>query len=397
MCATCRQTRQSGFVSLGRSMFQIQYKQKSFDELLIHITGSVSVEDAVSVNNELLKILESQPLKNIQLDLGGLSYLDGAGMAVIRSFARNCNKLRNSITLLNIPSAAKRFLDQDQCPIYDDNSILEGIEGPGFVEQIGEGMVNLKQNTYDIISFLGGIVDAFSSGLRRPGSIKWEGFTKLFEKAGVDAVPIVIILSLLMGAILAFQAAIQLRKFGANIFVADLVSLSICLEMGPLLTALIISGRSGAGYAAHVGSMQVSEEIDALRVLGIDPFLYLVIPRILAVALAAPCLTILADIMGVIGGCLVASFSLDVTPTAYFNQVKKVLEISDVLKGLIKSLVFGIQIAGIGCLRGFQVRGGAESVGSATTSAVVTCIFVLTVTNALFAVLFYYFPRIWSF
>ncbi len=247
MCATCRQTRQSGFVSLGRSMFQIQYKQKSFDELLIHITGSVSVEDAVSVNNELLEILESQPLKNIQLDLGGLSYLDGAGMAVIRNFARNCNKLRNSITLLNIPSAAKRFLDQDQCPLYDDNSILEGIEGPGFVEQIGEGMVNLKQNTYDIISFLGGIVDAFSSGLRRPGSIKWEGFTKLFEKAGVDAVPIVVILSLLMGAILAFQAAIQLRKFGANIFVADLVSLSICLEMGPLLTALIISGRSGAG------------------------------------------------------------------------------------------------------------------------------------------------------
>ena len=378
-------------------MFQIQYKQKSFDELLIHITGSVSVEDAVSVNSELLEILESQPLKNVQLDLGGLSYLDGAGMAVIRNFARNCDKLRNSITLLNVPAGAKRFLDRDQCPIYDDNGILEGVEEPNFVEQIGDGMVNLKQNTYDIISFLGGILDAFSSGLRRPVSIKWEGFVKLFEKAGVDAVPIVVILSLLMGAILAFQAAIQLRKFGANIFVADLVSLSICLEMGPLLTALIISGRSGAGYAAHVGAMQVSEEIDALKVLGIDPLLYLVTPRILAVALAAPCLTILADIMGVTGGCLVAGFSLDVTPTTYFSQVRKVLEISDVLKGLFKSLIFGIQIAGIGCFRGFQVKGGAESVGSATTSAVVTCIFVLTVTNALFAVLFYYFPRIWSF
>ncbi len=378
-------------------MFQIQFKQKSFDELLIEINGSVSVDEAVSVNKELSEILESQPLKNVELDLGGLNYLDGAGIAVIRNFARNCSRLQNTVTLLNIPTGAKRFLNPDQFQVYKNKSILEGVDEPDFVEQIGQGMIQLKKNTYDIITFLGGIVDAFSSGLRRPISIKWEGLTKLFEKAGVDAVPIVVILSLLMGAILAFQAAIQLRKFGANIFVADLVSLSICLEMGPLLTALIISGRSGAGYAAHVGSMQVSEEIDALRVLGIDPVLYLVSPRIIAVALAAPCLTVLADIMGIIGGCLVASFSLDVTPTGYFNQVKQVLEISDVFKGLIKSFVFGIQIAGIGCLRGFQVRGGAESVGSATTSAVVTCIFVLTVTNALFAVLFYYFPRIWSY
>ncbi|MGO8822461.1 MAG: MlaE family lipid ABC transporter permease subunit [Desulfomonilaceae bacterium] len=378
-------------------MFQIQFKQKSFDEILIEIIGSVSVEDAVSVNKELSELLESQPLKNVELNLGGLNYLDGAGIAVIRNFIRNCNKLRNTITLFNIPDGAKRFLDQDQCSIYDGKNTLEEVEEPDFADQIGQGLVQLKQNAYEIITFLGSVVEAFSSGLRHPVSIKWEGFAKLFEKAGVDAVPIVTILSLLMGAILGFQAAIQLRKFGANIFVADLVSLSICLEMGPLLTALIISGRSGAGYAGHVGSMQVSQEIDALQVLGIDPVLYLVLPRILALALAAPCLTVLADVMGITGGCLVAGFSLDVTPTAYFNQVQKVLEVSDVFKGLIKSFVFGIQIAGIGCFRGFQVKGGAESVGSATTSAIVTCIFVTTVTNALFAVLFYYFPRIWSF
>ncbi len=378
-------------------MFQIKSKQKSFDELLIEIEGSISVENAAFVNDELTRILESQPLKNMELDLVGINYLDGSGIAVIRNFVRNSNMLRNTVTLSNVPAEAKRFLETKQCQINESTSILEGIDEPDFSEQVGQGVLVLKQSAYDIITFLGAVIEAFVTGFRRSASIKWDGFTRIFEKAGVDAVPIVVILSLLMGAILAFQAAIQLRKFGANIFVADLVSLSICLEMGPLLTALIMSGRSGAGYAAHIGSMQVSEEIDALRVLGIDPVLYLVCPRIIAVALAAPCLTLLADVMGIIGGCLVAGFSLDVTPATYFNQVKKVLEISDVLKGLTKSFIFGIQIAGIGCLRGFQVRGGAESVGAATTSAVVTCIFVLTVTNAVFAVLFYYFPRIWSF
>ena len=378
-------------------MFQIKFRQQSFDELLIEITGNASVEEAVALDRELLNILEAQPLKNVKLDLGGLDYLDGAGIAVIRNFVRNCNKFSNNATLINIPSGGKRFLESRLSDSHATMGILDGIDEPDVATQIKHGISNLRNSSADMITFIGGVVDAFWSGLRRSGSIKWEGLAKLFEKAGVDAVPIVAALGFLMGCILAFQAAIQLRKFGANIFVADLVSVSICLEMGPLLTSLIISGRSGAGYAAHIGSMQVSEEIDALRVLGIDPILYLVCPRIIAVAIAAPCLTMISNIVGIIGGCVVAGFSLDITPTAYFNQVKRVLEISDVTKGLIKSLVFGIEIASIGCLRGFQVRGGAESVGYATTSAVVTCIFVLTVTNALFAVLFYYFPRIWSF
>ncbi len=378
-------------------MFQVKFRQQSFDELLIEVTGNASVDEAVALDRELLNILEAQPLKNVKLDLGGLDYLDGAGIAVIRNFVRNCKKLGNNAALVNIPSGGKRFLEGHESKSFASMGILEGIDEPDVATQIRHGMSYLKNSSVDMITFIGGVVDAFWSGLRRSGSIKWEGLAKLFAKAGVDAVPIVSALGFLMGAILAFQAAIQLRKFGANIFVADLVSVSICLEMGPLLTALIISGRSGAGYAAHIGSMQVSEEIDALRVLGIDPILYLVCPRIIAVALAAPCLTMISNIVGIIGGCVVASFSLDITPTTYFNQVRRVLEVSDVMKGLTKSIVFGIEIAIIGCFRGFQVRGGAESVGYATTSAVVTCIFVLTVTNAIFAVLFYYFPRIGAF
>jgi len=232
--------------------------------------------------------------------------------------------------------------------------------------------------------------------LRKPSKVRWDSLSRLLERCGTDATPIVMLLSFLMGGIMAFQAAIQLRKFGANIFVADLVGLSIVLEMGPLLTALIVAGRSGAAFAAQLGTMRVTEEIDALAVMGIDPMRYLVSPRIVAVALCLPCLTIIPDIAGILGGCLVAGFSLDITPTGYFNQLHKVLEVTDVAKGLTKSFVFGIEIAMIGCLRGFQVRGGAEKVGLATTSAVVTGIFAITVTDAIFSVLYYYAPSIWK-
>ena len=263
--------------------------------------------------------------------------------------------------------------------------------------QIGEGTQNLWQTGRDIFIFIGATVVALSQDLSNPKKLKWDSLWKLVERNGTDAVPIVTVLSFLMGGILAFQAALQFRKFGANIFVADLVSVAMCLEMGPLMVAIIASGRSGAAFAAHIGTMQVTEEVDALRVMAIDPMRYLVSPRIIAVALVLPCLTLLADVVGILGGCVVATFTLDLTSSAFFNQMSKVLEISDVAKGLTKSLVFGIEIAMIGCLRGFQVRGGAENVGKATTSAVVTCIFILTVTDGIFSAFFYYLPSVWPF
>ena len=167
---------------------------------------------------ELSNILESQPLKNIRLDLAGVDYLDGAGIAVMRNFVRHCTKLRNTVSFSNVPSAARRYLEVNPSASENDGDILSEIEGSDLVSQLGQGMIQLRSNAYDIVSFVGSIVEAFWSGLRRPLPRRWDGLTKLFEKAGVDAVPIVVTLSFLMGAILAFQAAIQLRKFGANIF-----------------------------------------------------------------------------------------------------------------------------------------------------------------------------------
>ncbi len=375
--------------------FSIIVEEKAFDQVYVVLAGRVSMDNAERVRSELVEVVKSEPLRDVAIDLKNVSYLDSAGAAILLELNRMSRELGNTLKLMNIPPRIESFLQLMEIQHPDGVRVLDRRSGPNVIEQIGIGALQLVQNARDIVTFIGSAAAALFQDLSRPSKLKWDDLWKLIERSGADAIPIVTILSFLMGGVLAFQAAIQLRKFGANIFVADLVSLSICLEMGPLLTAIIVSGRSGAAYAAHIGTMQVNEEIDALRVMAIDPMRYLVVPRILAVAFVLPCLTVFADLVGIMGGCVVSVFSLDLTPTAYFDQVQKVLEISDVVKGLVKSLAFGIEIAMVGCLRGFQVRGGAESVGVATTSAVVTCVFLLTVTDAIFSMLYYYLPSIW--
>ncbi len=378
-----------------KGSFSIRVDDKAFDELRIILAGKVEMDNADLVRKELLWVIETEPLKNVVIDLNEVEYFDSSGAAILVEMFQACHRVNNTLRLMQVPKRIETVLALVDFEHYKTEGILQPLSEPGFVTQVGEGFVALGNNSRDILTFIGACVEALARDLIRPSRAGWERLWKLIERAGANAVPITAILGFLMGGVLGFQAAIQLKKFGANIFVADLVSLAICLEMGPLMTALIVSGRSGAGYAAHIGTMAVNEEIDALRVMGIDPIRYLVSPRILAVAFALPCLTLFADLLGVAGGCLVAMVSLDLTPVGYYNQVHRVLELTDVLKGLTKSLVFGVEIAIIGCLRGFQVRGGAESVGVATTSAVVTCVFVITITDAIFAVLFYYAPSLW--
>jgi len=378
------------------STYSISIEKGAFDDLHISLSGKISMDTAELVREELVKIIEAEPLRNVVLDLAQVEYFDSSGTAILVEMFQVCARLNNKLKLDNVPARIQGLLDFVDFKEFDSAGILQPRSQPSLLIQLGEGALNVYTTGRDILAFIGGAVEALIKDLSHPGKLRWDGLSKLVEKSGTDAVPIVTILSFLMGAILAFQAAIQLRKFGANIFVADLVGLSIVLEMGPLLTGLIVSGRSGAAFAAYIGTMQLNEEVDALRVMGIDPMRYLVSPRIIAVAFSVPCLTLIGDLAGIIGGCVVAVLSLDITPTGYFNQLHKVLELSDVLKGLTKSIVFGIEIAMIGCLRGFQVRGGAESVGSATTSAVVTCIFILTVTDAIFSILFYYSPPVFK-
>ncbi|HTV20856.1 MAG TPA: ABC transporter permease, partial [Polyangiaceae bacterium] len=227
-----------------------------------------------------------------------------------------------------------------------------------------------------------------ATALERPRSLNLRDVTLTMERAGADAVPIVLLINFLTGFVMAYQAAIQLARFGANIFVADLVGLAMVRELGPLMTAIIVCGRSGAAFAAELGTMKVSEEVDALRTLGLLPLRYLVLPRVLGLMLVAPVLTLLADAIGIGGGILVASSSLDVTPGAFINELRQVMTPWDIISGLIKSVVFSGTLGIIACQQGLATAGGAEGVGRQTTSAVVISLFSLILLDAFFTVFF---------
>jgi phospholipid/cholesterol/gamma-HCH transport system permease protein len=206
----------------------------------------------------------------------------------------------------------------------------------------------------------------------------------------VDGLPIVGLISLLLGLILAFMSSLQLKQFGANIYVASLLAIAIVKELGPIMTAILVAGRSGSAFAAEIGTMMVNEEVDALSTMGFTPVQFLAVPKVLAAMIVVPLLTIYADIFGIMGGVIVGVLGLDLTVYTYLKETQRSLTLLDITTSLIKSGVFAVLIAGIGCQRGFQVRGGAEAVGSATTSAVVAAIFLIIVTDSAFALVFHY-------
>jgi phospholipid/cholesterol/gamma-HCH transport system permease protein len=258
----------------------------------------------------------------------------------------------------------------------------------GAVAQIGRATLEVIEEAKALLDFLGSLVLAGLALLRNPRAGHWKDVGPLCEKTGANAVPIVLLINFLVGFVMAFQSAKQLKLFGANIYVADLVGISLTREIAPLMTAIIVCGRSGAAFAAEIGSMKVNEEIDALRTLGISPFGWLVVPRMLALILVVPILTLIADFVGVTGGLLVGVLNLDLSPQGYLIETLTAVHGWDVVTGLLKGLVFSIAIALIACQQGFATVGGAEGVGRRTTSSVVTSLFALVVIDALFTVIF---------
>jgi phospholipid/cholesterol/gamma-HCH transport system permease protein len=206
----------------------------------------------------------------------------------------------------------------------------------------------------------------------------------------VDGLPIVAIIGLLTGLIIAFMSFLQLKMVGANIYVPSLVSFAMIKELGPLMTAILVAGRSGSAFAAEIGTMVVNEEVDALHTMGFDPIRFLAIPKIIATVIVVPILTVYADLFGIVGGMIIGITSLDLTIQTYVTQSMKTIHVFDIVTSIIKAAVFAGLISAIGCQRGFQVRSGAQDVGKFTTSAVVVAIFMIVVADSIFAIMFYY-------
>jgi phospholipid/cholesterol/gamma-HCH transport system permease protein len=239
-----------------------------------------------------------------------------------------------------------------------------------------------------VLALLGEVAITFGTTLRHPKRWRWRQVLFNIRTAGVDALPIVGLLAFLLGIVVAYQSADQLRQFGANIFIVDVVGLSMLREFAPMMTAIIIAGRSGSAYAAQIGTMAVTEEIDAMRTLGIEPLEVLVLPKVLALVIALPLLTFFADVAGVLGGMLMAYLQLGVSFEEFGDRFAKAVSVTAYLVGIGKAPVFAVIIVLIGCFQGLQTRGGADSVGRQTTRAVVQSTFLVIVADALFSIAF---------
>jgi len=221
------------------------------------------------------------------------------------------------------------------------------------------------------------------------GVIRWKPTVHQMVLMGYNSIPIVATICFFVGLIMAMQAAYQLERFGASIYVADLVGVSMTRELGPLLTAIIVAGRSGSAIAAEIGTMKINEEIDALRTMGFNPIWFLVVPRFLALLIVLPCLTLIADLVGILGGFFLAIANLNISFIRYFNQTAEALVMKDLLTGLVKTFFFATIISQVGAYQGFIVKGGAEGVGKSTTTSVVTSIFLIIVADLITTMIFY--------
>jgi phospholipid/cholesterol/gamma-HCH transport system permease protein len=253
---------------------------------------------------------------------------------------------------------------------------------------VGSASAQIGRDMISIITFVGEMTSVLFRALLRPAKIRWRETFYYMDMCGADALPIVTLICFLMGLILGFQAAAQLKKFGSELLVADLVGCSIVKELGPLMVAMIATGRAGSSFAAEIGTMRVNEEVDAMVTMGFIPHRFIAVPKILAMVVVMPLLTVFGDIVGVIGGMIVGVYHLNIPIITYYNRTISAITPMFFVEGIFKSVVFAILIAGIGCLRGFEAKSDAQGVGRAATSAVVSGIFLIVLADTVCTLFF---------
>jgi len=326
------------------------------------------------------------PAGDIQLDAARIQAIDTTGALWLLDLVADLERAGHAVHLHDLHPDYRDLLDlvRERRQSTAEPEPVRRRLGP--VARLGRQTWHKLRRAQRFLAFLGEATVALGYALLRPDRIRWRPLVANIERAGLNAMPIVGLLSFLIGVVIAYQGGNQLRSYGANIFIVELVTLTMVRELAPLMTAIIVAGRTGSAYTAQIGTMQVTEEIDALRIIGINPFDILVLPKLLSLIIALPLLTVFADGMSILGGMVVAWLLLDVSFGDFLARIPQVVTLFSFLFGIGKTLVFAAVIALVGCYQGFQVRGGADSVGRQTTESVVLAIFLVIVVDALFAV-----------
>lgn len=329
------------------------------------------------------------PLPAMRLEATGLTRLDTAGALLVLRVLAHLHLGVGALADSGMPApqqALVRLVAERRREPLPDRSRHRGFVD--LLEKTGAAMARFGRNTLELLGFIGATLATFAAVLRGKRRLRLTSVVFHMEQTGLDAVPIVALLTFLVGAVVAFLGATVLRDFGASIFTVELVSYSFLREFGVLLTAILLAGRSGSAFTAQIGSMKSREEIDAIQALGLDPMELLVLPRTLALMLMLPVLTFLAMMSGIVGGALVGSLALDITPGMFISRLHEMTEARHFWVGMVKAPVFAFLIAVVGCMEGFKVQGSAESVGRHTTAAVVQGIFLVILFDAIFAIVF---------
>ncbi len=353
------------------------------DVLVISLTGSWTSEDQSPNEHEVISVLGSASrLRTIRFDTSGLTGWDSSFLTFLAEISKYCSQLNLSVETDGLPEGAKRLLKLASA-VPERQGARKDSRKESFFSRAGGRTLQFVASSAEMLDFLGEAATALARFLRGRANFRMSDLALFLQESGSQALPIVSLISLLVGLILAFVGAVQLAAFGAQIYVADLVGVAMVRVMGAVMTGIIMAGRTGASYAAQLGTMQVNEEIDALKTLGVSPMEFLVLPRMLALVIMMPLLCVYADVMGILGGLIVGVFMLDLNPSVYLNQTKASLNLTNVWIGLFTSAVFGVIVALAGCLRGIQCGRSASAVGQATTSAVVTGIISIVVATAI--------------
>lgn len=360
-----------------------------FSNQTLHFTGAWTLnyeQDIAPSYNKTIKIITTEKPSTITINGSQLTQLDSIGVwwldklfAFLKSHHINYHLTgfyKNHAELIQLLSEKL-----DECHVIPRPSHLS------WVAQVGKGSIHFGKDFLGFVSFVGESFCKFIYLLLHPHRIPWRIFWNLIQTTGFDALPITGLLSFLIGIVLAYQMGIQLRNYGANVFVVDLMGLSVLREFAPMMTAIIIAGRSGSAFTAQIGTMKVNQEIDALYTLGISPIERLVIPKLLALLIAMPLLTVWADMLGILGGMFMAKSTLNIDFVYFLRRFDEVVPFKWYVIGLIKAPIFAAMIANIGCYQGLSVEMNADSVGAHTTKSVVHAIFMIITFDAFFSIL----------
>lgn len=354
---------------------------------ILRLAGHLVIEQAEAIQPEFEHA--TTRAERLEIDLDGLDALDTSGAWLVARLKARLEAQGVSVTMIDASSNRAALVNT----VYGALPAEDGVEAPPrgllpWIASVGAATAGVGTSMLSMMSFIGEILSRLVYCVVRPKRWRSAALVSQMQEVGFNAIPIVMLMSFLIGIVLAFQGASQLRQFGAEVFVVDLISISILRELGILLTAIIVAGRSGSAFTASIGSMKVREELDAMRTLGLDPIEVLVLPRVIALVIMLPILGFIANISGLLGGLLMSWIELGVSPSMFVTRLQENTNIWHLIIGMIKAPVFAMIISTVACWQAMQVQGSADSVGRHTTGSVVQSIFLVIVADAVFSIFF---------